>query len=185
LIDIELKGVVLRFNTAPSLFSPGRVDRGTLAMLTFADFQTSDKVLDLGCGYGVAGILAAKLIGAERVTMSDIDGEAVDISRQNAVMNGVPDVRIVKSNGFENIDDAGFTVILSNPPYHADFSVPKLFIEKGFNRLAVGGRILMVTKRREWYKQKFISVFGGVKIHEADGYFVFEAIKKSNTFANK
>ena len=31
-----------------------------------------------------------------------------------------------------------FDWILSNPPYHTDFSVPKRFIEKGFNRLKVG-----------------------------------------------
>ncbi len=24
----------------------------------------------------------------------------------------------------------------------------------------------MVTKRKEWYKDKFISIFGGVKIYE-------------------
>ena len=29
------------------------------------------------------------------------------------------------------------------------------------------------TKRREWYKNKLISVFGGVHIDEIDGYYVF------------
>jgi len=63
--------------------------------------------------------------------------------------------------------------------------VAKAFIEKGFNRLKLGGRMLMVVKRREWYKNKLISVFGGVKIHEIDGYYVFEAVKKSPNYAKR
>jgi hypothetical protein len=30
---------------------------------------------------------------------------------------------------------------------------------------------MMVTKRKDWYKNKLISVFGGVKKNEVDGYF--------------
>lgn len=45
--------------------------------------------------------------------------------------------------------------------------------------------MLMVTKRRDWYKNKLISVFGGVKIHEIDGYFVFFAEKRAASYASK
>ncbi|NCU26429.1 methyltransferase, partial [Candidatus Nomurabacteria bacterium] len=79
----------------------------------------------------------------------------------------------------------GYTLILSNPPYHTDFSVAKHFIEKGFNRLVLGGRMVMVTKRRDWYRNKFIAVFGGVSIREKDGYFVFAAEKRSSSYAGR
>jgi 16S rRNA (guanine1207-N2)-methyltransferase len=171
------------FQTASTLFSPEAMDAGTRAMLSCAELKPDDKVLDLGCGYGVVGIYAAKLIGGRNVTMTDIDGTAVDLALNNAAMNGVPDVRVLQSDGFDNIDDTGYTLILSNPPYHADFSVAKRFIEKGFNRLAVGGRMMMVTKRRDWYKNKFIAIFGGVKITEADGYFIFTAEKRAARYA--
>lgn len=36
----------------------------------------------------------------------------------------------------------------------------------------------MVTKRREWYKNKLIAVFGGVHIDEINGYYVFTAEKR-------
>jgi len=39
-----------------------------------------------------------------------------------------------------------FTLILSNPPYHTDFSVAKNFIEGGYKRLVIGGRMVMVQK---------------------------------------
>ena len=175
----------MSFKTNDGLFSPNGVDAGTKAMLSCAAFTQSDKLLDLGCGYGVVGIYAAKLIGVQNVTMVDIDEAAVALSKENALLNNVPEVRIFQSDGFKNIDDTGFSVILSNPPYHTDFSVAKQFIEKGFNRLIVGGRMVMVTKRRDWYKNKFIAIFGGVLIIERDGYFVFTAEKRSPSYAKK
>ncbi len=41
----------------------------------------------------------------------------------------------------------------------------------------------MVTKRKDWYQNKFIAVFGGVKITETDGYFVFMGEKRQNSYA--
>jgi len=164
MIAVTINGIAMSFKTLPSLFSPAALDPGTQAMLSLAEFRPGDRILDLGCGWGAVGVYATKLIGAGNVTMSDIDGAAVDIARENARINGVSGVSVIQSDGFRGIGGAGYTLILSNPPYHADFSVAKEFIEKGFNRLAVGGKMLMVTKRREWYKRKFIAVFGGVRI---------------------
>lgn len=185
MISCVIKGVSLTFETDAENFSPGRIDKGTLAMLSLVDFCPDDRVLDLGCGYGPVGILAARLIGPERVVMCDISERAVEMAQKNAAANGVSAVKIVRSDALSQIDDAGFTWILSNPPYHADFSVPKAFIEKGFNRLQIGGKMVMVTKRKEWYKNKLISIFGGVSITEIDGYYVFISEKRSADYAGQ
>jgi 16S rRNA (guanine1207-N2)-methyltransferase len=184
-ISTTIEGFPLRLETAPGLFARWGPDKGTLAMLSCVAFQPDDKVLDLGCGYGLVGIVAAKAIGPERVVMSDIDPLAIETARGNLEANGVAGVELVVSDGFDDIEDVGFTKILSNPPYHADFAVPKRFIEKGFNRLAVGGAMIMVTRRELWYRRKFEAIFGGVKVREIDGYFVFEAIKKSTQYRNR
>jgi 16S rRNA (guanine1207-N2)-methyltransferase len=183
LIKTNIKGVELTLETCDDLFSPRNIDNGTLAMLSVIDFQAGDKILDLGCGYGVVGILAAKIIGPAQVTMTDSDQCAIEVSKKNAIINQVQGVTIIHSDGFQNIDEKAFTKIISNPPYHADFSIPKLFIEKGFNRLSINGEFYIVTKRKEWYKNKFISIFGGVKVWEVDGYFIFMGIKKAETYA--
>ncbi len=185
MIRAYIKGLPLVFETSPTLFSPESLDAGTLAMLSIVEFGPNDKVLDLGCGYGVVGIVAAKTIGPQKVVMSDIDPEAVETSRKNASLNAVESVRIILSDGFRDLTETGFTKILSNPPYHADFSTAKAFIEKGFNRLASDGMLVMVTKRKEWYKNKFLSIFGGVLIAEIDGYFVLTGIRKSFRYARK
>ena len=184
-IVAECMGHRLELETDPALFSPARADRGTLAMLSRAHFEAGMKVLDLGCGCGLVGILAARICGEENVIMSDIDPLAVRIAARNAARNGVPGVRAAVSDGLSGIDATGFDLILSNPPYQSDFSVAKRFIEKGFNRLAIGGRMLMVTKRREWYRNKLSAIFGGVRIDAIDGYFVFEAQKRDARYANR
>ena len=183
MISAIIKDISFNFNTSPDLFSPGQIDKGTLAMLSVVEFDATGKVLDLGCGYGVVGIVAAKIIGADNVVMSDIHEKAIPIAQSNAELNGVEGVKIVLSDGFADIHDNNFSIIMSNPPYHSDFSVPKHFIEKGFNRLCKGGKMYMVTKRKDWYKNKFIAVFGGVKIYEIDGYFIFYAEKRSTQYA--
>lgn len=170
--------------SADGLFSPKRPDRGTMAMLRECSFTENDVVLDLGCGAGLAGITAA--MSGARVTMCDIDPDAVGYSKANASGNLSPEelrrVEVLVSDAFNAITETGFTVILSNPPYHTDFSVAKRFIEGAFAHLRTGGKLYMVTKRLDWYKNKLTSVFGGVKVKEAeDGYYVFRAEKRGGT----
>lgn len=111
--------------------------------------------------------------------MSDVSEDALALARYNANLNGVKGIKVIKSYGLNDIEECKFSKILANPPYHVDFSVPKNYIEKGYNKLAIGGKLYLVTKRREWYKRKLISVFGGVKISELNGYYIFIAEKRN------
>lgn len=174
--------VVLR--TAPSLFSPRGLDAGTAALMASAELGPQDLVCDLGCGYGPVGIWAAKRIGASRVVMIDKDPLAVATARVNAVTNGVGEVSIIESDGFEKITVTGFTWILCNPPYHVDWAVPKKLLRKGFNRLALHGRFGLVVKRREWYEDQLRQLFGGCQRLERDGYWVLIAEKRAATRRN-
>lgn len=179
MIHAEINGVSLDLETSSDIFSPSDADRGTLAMLSQITLSPSDKVLDLGCGCGIVGIYAAKLLGEDRVIMTDVSPRAVEIAKENAAVNGVSGIKTCLGSGYENVGERDFTLILSNPPYHTDFSVAKEFIEEGFNRLALGGKMVMVTKRLDWYRNKLCSIFGGVRVAEVDGYYVFTAEKRS------
>jgi len=179
----NIAGLELDLETAAGSFSPRAIDRGTRAMLGTVEFAPDDRVLDLGCGYGVVGIVAAHSIGAERVDLVDNDAEACRLARLNAERNGAAGVRVTESDGVEGLDRADFTLILCNPPYHEDWSVAKRFVHKGFNRLAIGGRMVFVTKRRTWYERKLAAIFGGVHVQEVDGYVVLTAEKRRSDYA--
>jgi ribosomal protein L11 methyltransferase len=47
-----------------------------------------ERILDVGCGSGILGI-AAILLGASKVTSIDVDPSAIEVTRENAVVNGV------------------------------------------------------------------------------------------------
>ncbi|MEN3941324.1 50S ribosomal protein L11 methyltransferase [Prosthecobacter sp. SYSU 5D2] len=84
------------------------------------------KMADLGCGSGILAIAAAKL-GASKVWGCDFDPKAVEVSQENAVRNGTPDIKftetdilkwkareqydIVIANIFYDILEAGFPQI--------------------------------------------------------------------------
>ena len=101
------------------------LDRGVLP---------GQRVLDLGCGYGVVGIAAAKTVGSQcGHGRSGI--LAVEYTLINARLNDVCGVQSMKATATD-FDETNFDLIL-NPPYHVDFSVPKLYrkgIQQTFGR---------------------------------------------------
>ena len=173
----------LEIETTERLFSPRGADTGTLSMVSAVELESGQKLLDLGCGAGLVGIAAAKVLGEENVWMTDVDPAAVRCAAENAKRNGVENVHLCCGDALDAVDASGFDWILSNPPYHADFSVAKKFIEKGFNRLKLGGKLVMVVKRELWYHNKLTAIFGGVRMQEIGGYFVFTAEKRSERYA--
>jgi len=70
-------------------------------------------LLDLGTGSGCIGITIKKELKNIDVTLSDISKEALKIAKFNAKNENI---RIIKSNLFENINKK-YDVIISNPPY--------------------------------------------------------------------
>lgn len=75
--------------------------------------KEGEKVLDMGTGCGIQGIIASKMGGV--VTSADLNREALKCTRRNAELNGV-DITFVKSDLFEDTEGE-FDLIMFNPPY--------------------------------------------------------------------
>lgn len=69
-------------------------------------------VLDMGCGSGILGIAAAKL-GAKKVVLSDIDPQAVQASKENAILNEVSE-KCVVVGGDLNCGDVCSDIVVAN-----------------------------------------------------------------------
>ncbi len=109
----------LNFKVSQELFSSQVIDYGTQRLLRTISTQNLgrfNKMLDLGCGYGPIGISLKKLNPKGEVHMVDKDALALEYSKQNAELNGVPDIKIYGSLGLDDIKDDDFDLIISNIP---------------------------------------------------------------------
>lgn len=177
MLTINYQATSLQFETDAEVFSPRGLDLGTESMLETLRTKDGQRVLDLGCGFGFVGTYLATQYPHDQVTMVDVDQNAVGLSKLNVRRNHVS-ATVLQSNGFEKIADQTFDLILSNPPYHTDFSVAKGFIEGAHRQLSMGGHLYMVTKRRKWYENKIRTTFGNVTVRELNDYVVFVAEKR-------
>ncbi len=179
--DLEFKtkllGVDLTFKTTWGLFSPEKIDEGTLALLqTVKDFD-GKSILDLGSGYGPIGIALAKKTGAT-LHMVDKDFVAVEYASKNADTNGVK-AKTYLSNGFSHVPkDTKFDLIISNLPAKVSKEFFWILFAEAKEHLNVGGRFVVVTIAGLdfFIKKNFESVFGNYTLLKQDrGYFIAEA----------
>ncbi|WP_298476533.1 peptide chain release factor N(5)-glutamine methyltransferase [uncultured Maribacter sp.] len=75
------------------------------------------RILDIGTGSGCIPISLAKHVSQAEVFAIDVSGEAIDVAKENAVLNGV-DITFLKADILELQSlDLDFDIIVSNPPY--------------------------------------------------------------------
>ena len=121
---MEIKDLLL--NACDGIYEP-REDSYMLAGCV--EQHAFGRVLDLGSGSGIQGIVAARK-GCE-VTFCDIDPRAIECAQRNAKLNGV-DGKFVRSDMFENIDGK-FDTIIFNPPYVASKERKHIALDGGKN----------------------------------------------------
>lgn len=76
--------------------------------------RKGERVLDMGTGCGIQGILAADKAG--KVVACDISAKAVECARHNARRNNVRNLTLIESDLFQKIKGS-FDLIFFNPPY--------------------------------------------------------------------
>lgn len=91
------------------------------------------KVLDMGTGSGIQGIVAAKK--GLHVTFADVDDAAIECAKANAKANKIQG-RFTRSDLFENIDEK-FNTVIFNPPYLPSKGITGA---KGADRALDGGK---------------------------------------------
>ncbi len=181
LISDFIRGVTVEFETAPGLFSYEEIDKGTKLLLEVAEIPEEGVVLDVGCGYGVIGIVLAKVNPKLRVYMVDINRDAVKLAKRNIKRNNVEDrVVVLLGDLYEPVKDMQFDAIYSNPPLAAGMDVVRRIIIEAPNHLKPGGTLqIVVRKGAEAVKKLMMNTFGNVKqLASKWGYKVFLSRKE-------
>ncbi len=176
-LSVTLRGQQLRLTTEAGVFSRRRVDRGTRLLIENMEVNPADSVLDLGCGYGVVGLVAARLASQGRVTLVDVNQRAVDLARANLRANGVQNAEAISGDGFAPVAGRSFDVIALNPPIRAGFAVVHTLISESVQHLHHGGRLYLVGRTKQGVIRlaaKMREVFGRAEeIARGGGYRLY------------
>ena len=176
-----LRDQEVSLTTEAGVFSRERVDRGSRLLIAHLVVDPTDQILDLGCGYGVVGLVAARLAPQGRVTMVDINARAVQLAQANLRANGIGNAEVLLGDGFDPVAGRRFDVIAFNPPVRAGFGLIHRLIEEALEHLQARGRFYLVGRTRQGVKrlaEKMSLVFGDVEeIAKGGGYRVYVALR--------
>jgi hypothetical protein len=96
-------------------FGPDSFRFCTLIRANLPAWRSGDAVLDVGAGSGVGGILAASLLEGARLTLSDVNPQALRLAAINAAHAGLTP-KLELADGVAEKSQAP-RLILANPPY--------------------------------------------------------------------
>jgi 16S rRNA (guanine1207-N2)-methyltransferase len=166
----------LRFLSRPGVFTYGRMDDGARALLEAAVLHPGENVLDLGCGCGTNGVLAAQRTGLEAaITFVDSNLRALALAEHNARSNGLTNFKTVATATMEGLAAKSFDVVLANPPYFAHSVIARQFIEKSRGFLKPGGCFYLVTKQPKELAPMIVEAFGHTDALMARAYTILAA----------
>ena len=166
------------FISRPGVFGYGFFDEGARALVEALELTEGQRILDLGCGVGTIGILAARQLGPTgAVVFADSNVRAIALAELNAQSLGVTNYQAVATHTLTEWPDASFDVVLANPPYYAQGSIIGLFIERSKALLRPDGHFYLVTKQVDTALEIMREYFPQPEMFENRGYVIFRASK--------
>jgi 16S rRNA (guanine1207-N2)-methyltransferase len=183
-LEANLRGQDYRLSSRPGVFSWDHVDEATTILADTMTVQAGESVLDIGCGCGALGVVAATLSGTGQVCMVDADVEAVRSATRSAATAGLTNVRATTSDVAAAVLGERFDVVVTNPPFHVgkatDLNVPLQFIHDAWEVLAPGGRLHLVANRTLPYERTIRQRFGNITtLHDGQRFKVLSAVRES------
>jgi len=148
LVRTRLRGESFEFLTASSVFSKKRVDLGTRLLIEAMVLPETGVVLDVGCGYGAVGIVAAAFNSRLRVIMTDVNMRAVRLARQNIEINKVNNAEVRYGYLYEPVKELTFNCVLSNPPVSAGMETVKAIVREAPRVMASKATFQMVIRSK-------------------------------------
>jgi 16S rRNA (guanine1207-N2)-methyltransferase len=178
----ELRGRSFAFLSDHGVFSKNEVDFGSrLLVETFEAPDVEGAFLDVGCGYGPIGLSLAAEYQTRRVDMIDVNERALELSRENAVLNQIDNIRVFQSSIYQNVQGK-YAAILSNPPIRAGKQVVHEILEKAYDYLVEGGELWIVIQKKQGAPSalaKLEAIYPSVEVIEKrKGYYIIKSKKR-------
>lgn len=149
----ELRGRIYLFQTDAGVFSRDEIDLGSQLLIDSLPCQPGDTVLDLGCGYGPIGMVAASLVAPSgQAYLIDVNERAVELANKNLANNGLTNAQALVSDGLEAVGHLQFDWVVSNPPIRAGKRVFYSLLTDAYRALKPNGCLLVVIRTKQGAK---------------------------------
>ncbi len=163
-VEAQLRGATVWLTTDAGVFARHVVDNGTKLLIETMALAPTDRVCDLGCGYGVVGIVAARL--AAQATLVDVNARATALARDNLAANRSLNAAVAQADGLSAFRTESFDAIVCNPPIRAGNAVVHRLFAESLRALRPGGRFWMVAQTRQGaksFRKKLAEIFRAVE----------------------
>jgi 16S rRNA G1207 methylase RsmC len=167
LVRANLYGRNFEFLTASSVFSKTKVDLGTRVLIESMVLPDKGNVLDIGCGYGAVGIVAAALKPKVCVVMTDVNMRAVRLARKNLERNRISNAEVRYGYFYEPVEKLLFDCVLSNPPVSAGMETVKTIVNQAPKAMTNNATFQMVIRSKIGAKalpELFSETFGNCTV---------------------
>lgn len=172
---VELAGERFELELRPGVFASGALGDATRMLAESIRIRVTDHVLDLGCGSGIVGLVAARRARRGRALLVDKDLRAVDLARVNLARNGVPNAVVRAGDGYAAVANERFDIIATNPPWHAGRrqmqNIAHQFFDSAPRHLARGGTLYVVANAFLPYERRLHELFEQVTIVARDNRY--------------
>ena len=170
-----------------SVFSRDRLDNGSRLLIENIPMSGDYRqIVDLGCGNGLLGLIAASLNEHATVLFTDESYMAVACAKDNfvAAFGRDRNANFKVTNCLEGVADESKDLVLNNPPFHqhnaiGDAIAWQMFIDAR-RVLKPHGELRVVGNRHLGYHCKLKNLFGNCELIASNRKFVIlKAIKRS------
>jgi 16S rRNA (guanine1207-N2)-methyltransferase len=162
-----------------NVFSRDSLDIGTRFFLQYLpSSQDSIDIIDLGCGNGLLGLMAAKLNPAATVHFVDESFMAVASAKENfyRAFGQQRNATFHVGDGLKDFELASADLILCNPPFHQHNTIGDQLANSMFNQskkvLRKGGQLWIIGNRHLNYHINLNRLFGDHSVVAANAKFI-------------
>ena len=182
-------GPRLTFTSTPGCFCHRRLDEGGLALAEVVARELAapggcrrPRLLDMGCGCGLVGLLVASVTDGVRLTLVDSHARAVEAARLNADAFGADAEVILADDGIGGRPELAGTydVFVGNPPYYSDYRIAEVFLGTARQALRPGGVCYTVVKNPAGLEPVQRRFFPEVEVMRRRGYAVLKSVRREN-----